>query len=180
MVQVIKTMLVIWAWTTLQVSFADISDFFHLIYSEICRCRLLFVWIYLLDLISLFLLCFCRVSFYVAGLMFRYTTGECCLTEETPPVLSTTPPPGRLLLFADRHAGRSRALRPLPQCGHQEELHSVTPAPSHFPQSRGSKRREVLASRYCPKVNKRQVRCCRRLLTRLHLYHRRDLLLADQ
>lgn len=126
-------------------------------------------------------LCFCNVSSYVTlCLIFRYEVGECSLPEETPPILSTTSPPGRLLLFADRHAGRPGALRPLPQCGHQEELHPVTPASSHFPQSRGSKRREVLASRHCPKVNKRQVRCCRRLLTRPHLYRRQDLLLAGQ
>lgn len=106
----------------------------------------------------------------------RYSVGEWCLTEETPPVLSKTSPPGRLLLLADRHAGRPRAHGPLPQCGHQEELHSVTPGSSHFPQSRGSKRREVLASRHSPKVNKRQVRCCRRLLTCLRLYHRHHLL----
>lgn len=111
-------------------------------------------------------------------LIDRYSVGEWCLTEETPPVLSKTSPPGRLLLLADRHAGLPRAHGPLPQRGHQEELHSVTPGSSHFPQSRGSKRREVLASRHCPKVNKRQVRCCWRLLTCPRLYHRHHLLLA--
>lgn len=121
----------------------------------------------------------CLLIPVVTCLIDRYTVGECCLTEETPPVLSKTSPPGRLLLLADRHAGRPRALGPLPQCGHQEELHSVTPA-SHFPQSRGSKRREVLASRHCPEANKRQVRCCRRLLTCLCLHHRQDLLFSHQ
>lgn len=73
-------------------------------------------------------------------LIDRYTVGERCLTEETPEVLSKTSPPGRLLLLANRHAGRPRALGPLPQCGHQEELHSVTPGLSHFPEEvRGGK-----------------------------------------
>lgn len=87
----------------------------------------------------------------VTVLMDRYTPGECCLTEETPPVVSTTSPPGRLFLLPDRHAGRPRAVRPLPQCGHQEEFHSLTPASSHFSLSWESQWREVLASRHCPK-----------------------------
>lgn len=65
-------------------------------------------------------------------LIGRYTVGECGLTEETPPVLSKTSPPGCLLLLADRHAGRPGALGQLPKRGHQEELHSVTPWSLHF------------------------------------------------
>lgn len=56
----------------------------------------------------------------------RDPLGEFCLPEEAPPVLSTAPPPGRLLLLTDRHAGRPGALGCLPQCVHKEELHSVT------------------------------------------------------
>lgn len=85
----------------------------------------------------------------------RYAVGECCFAEETPPVVSSTSPPGHLLLLPDRHAGRPRALWPLPQCCHQEEFHSMTPAPFHFPLSRGSKSGEVLTSKHCPGVNKR-------------------------
>lgn len=108
----------------------------------------------------------------------RYTVSERRLTEETPPVVSSACPPGRLLLLTDRHAHRPGALWPLPQCGHQEKLHSVTPALAHFPLLRCSKWREVLVSTYCPRVIQRQVRCRRRLQTCLCLYHGRDLLLA--
>lgn len=72
------------------------------------------------------------VSPYACCLIDRYSVGERCLTEETPPILSETSPPGRLLLLADRHAGRPGAHGCLPQCGHQEEFHSVTPGSSHF------------------------------------------------
>lgn len=57
----------------------------------------------------------------------RYAAGERGLAEEAAPVLSSAPPPGRLLLLADRHSGRPGALGHVPQRGHQEELHSVTP-----------------------------------------------------
>lgn len=56
----------------------------------------------------------------------RDPLGESCLPEETPPVLSTAAPPGRLLLLTDRHASRPGALGCLPQCVYKEELHSVT------------------------------------------------------
>lgn len=82
----------------------------------------------------------------------RYTVSERRLAEETPPVVSSACPPGRLLLLTDRHAHRPGALWPLPQCGHQEKLHSVTPALAHFPLLRCSKWREVLVSTYCPRV----------------------------
>lgn len=72
------------------------------------------------------------VSPYALCLINRHSVGECRLAEETPPVLSATPPAGCLLLLADRHAGRPGALGRLPQCGHQEELHAVTPGSSHF------------------------------------------------
>lgn len=88
----------------------------------------------------------------------RYTAGEPCLTEETPAVLSSTSPPGRLLLLPDRHAGRSRALWSVPQCCHQEEFHSVTTA-----LSTGGRSKEVLASKHCPRENKHQLRSWRRL-----------------
>lgn len=91
-------------------------------------------------------------------LLDRYTAGEPCLTEETPAVLSSTSPPGRFLLLPDRHAGRSRALWSVPQCCHQEEFHSVTTA-----LSTGGRSKEVLASKHCPRENKHQLRCWRRL-----------------
>lgn len=56
----------------------------------------------------------------------RYPPGEPRLPEEAPPVVSAAPPPGRLLLLADRHAGRPGALGRLPQRVHKEEFHSVT------------------------------------------------------
>lgn len=56
----------------------------------------------------------------------RYPPGELRLPEEAPPGVSTAPPPGRLLLLADRHSSRPGALGRLPQRVHKEEFHSVT------------------------------------------------------
>lgn len=95
--------------------------------------------------------------------MGRYPVGECCLAEKTTPILSSYTPPGCLLLLPNRHAGRPRALWPFPPCGHQEELHSVTQASSHFSMSREGKSREVLISKHCPWVENSQVSCWRRL-----------------
>lgn len=60
-------------------------------------------------------------------LVNRYTVGEHRLAQETPPVMSSARPPGRLLLLTVRNMGRPRTLRPLPQSGHQEKFHSLTP-----------------------------------------------------
>lgn len=62
----------------------------------------------------------------------RHPLGESCLPEEAPPVVSTAPPPGRLLLLTDRHASCPGALGCLPQRVHKEEFHSVTLGSSHI------------------------------------------------
>ena len=135
-------------------------------------------------IISLVFLCLCCVFvkypliFVVTHLTDRYTVGECCLAEETPPVVSSTSPSGHLLLLPDRHEDRARALWPLPQCCHQEEFHSVTPVLFHFTLSRGSKSSEVLTSKFWPRVNNSQVRCWRTLQTRFHLYDSQDLIVV--
>lgn len=104
----------------------------------------------------------------------RYPLGESCLSEEAPPVVSTAPSPGRLLLLTDRHASCPGALGCLPQRVHKEEFHSVTLGSSHFITQCASAR----CSRYCTKAKASQVRWRKRLLTCLLLYHRLDLSLA--
>lgn len=58
-------------------------------------------------------------------LICRHSAGERSLAEEAPPVVSAAHPPGRLLLLAGRHASSAGTVGPLPQRGHQKELHSV-------------------------------------------------------
>lgn len=69
----------------------------------------------------------------------RYPLGESCLSEEAPPVVSTAPSPGCLLLLTDRHASRPGALGCLSQGVHKEEFHSVTSGSSHFITQRAAK-----------------------------------------
>lgn len=60
-----------------------------------------------------------------SSLICRHSAGERILAEEAPPVVSTAHPPRRLLLLAGRHASCAGTVGPLPQRGHQKELHSV-------------------------------------------------------
>lgn len=184
MVKVLNLKHVIWVWTLLYVFIVNLqyiaSDTLELILNSLRNVQMQFIFFRFghscnkLLYFSVHLVYFVQHIFYIVFsflltcLIDRYTAGECCLAEETPPVLSATSPPGRLFLLTDRHAGRPGALRLLPQRGHQEELHSVTPGvvSFHHPQSGG---REVIASRHCLKVNKSQVRCCRSFLTCPHL-----------
>lgn len=98
----------------------------------------------------------------------RDPLGESCLPEEAPPVLSTAPPPGRLLLLTDRHASRPGALGCLPQCVHKEELHSVTSGGGggHLISSPSLQRKRALCSRFGTKAKASRVRWCKRLPTR--------------
>lgn len=103
--------------------------------------------------------CFINISIHVvARLLDRHTAGECSLLEETPPVMSQTSSPGRVLLLPDRHAGCPGTLGPLPQRGHQEEFHSLTPARSHFSLSRGSQWKGWARQQTLPQSKRRHVR----------------------
>lgn len=143
------------------VNIVDIVGWLHKIIDLKCKDALYFFIFLLFSFVFLSLWYIFVLYLFVSVvtyLMDRYTVSESCLAEETPPVMSSTSPPGRLLLLPDRHAGGPRALWPFPQCGHQEELHTVIPVSSYFLLSRGSM---SIISKHCPRVEKYQVRCWR-------------------
>lgn len=132
---------------------------------------------FLFIFIFLFTQCVHAPMVYIS-LVHRYAVGEPRLTQETPPVVSSSRPPGCVLLLTVRHAGRPRTVRPLPQSGHQEKFHSVTPTIlSLFTTLRYPVEREAGRHiRLC--MSQGQVRCCRRLFTCLCSHHKRDPLWA--
>lgn len=89
-------------------------------------------------------------------LICRHSAGERSLAEEAPPVVSAAHPPGRLLLLTGRHASCAGTVGPLPQRGHQKELHSVNLGAFHG-RARGQHDAEWLTATW---NTTRADRCC--------------------